>query len=111
LKAWVGAWNRRNRSFPTHCHLDGGLFLFRRASPRETSPKANLDKGRLKDTGQVKVNPFHRLLPKRDSQEEKSTEECTCLRDKTNTTRVCACSGLVLHQMTIFKCIYMSKMT
>jgi hypothetical protein len=22
---------------PTHCHLDGGLFLFRRASPRETS--------------------------------------------------------------------------
>jgi hypothetical protein len=24
-------------SFPTHCHLDGELFLFRMASPRETS--------------------------------------------------------------------------
>jgi hypothetical protein len=30
--------NWRNRSFPTHCHLDRELFLFREAKPKGDVP-------------------------------------------------------------------------
>jgi hypothetical protein len=51
---------------------------------------------------QVKEVPFHRLLPKRDSQVEVSTEDAPVCETRQK-TRICACSGLVLHKsMTIF---------
>jgi hypothetical protein len=46
---------------------------------------------------QVKEVPFHRLLPK-DSQEERSTEDAPVCETR-QTTRICACSGLVLQDI------------
>jgi hypothetical protein len=42
----------------------------------------------------IKVrDSLHRLLPRRDSQRRSSTDDGTCLRDKTNKTRICAAVG------------------
>ena len=38
LIAWRQDTNWCNRSFPTHCHLDGELFLFRVANPKGDVP-------------------------------------------------------------------------
>ena len=48
--------------------------------------------------GQVKEVPFHRLLPKRDSQVEVSTEDAPVCETKQRKLE-CACSGLVLHEI------------
>jgi hypothetical protein len=55
---------------------------------------------------QVKEVPFHRLLPKRDSQVEVSTDDAPVCETKQRRLEY-ACSGLVLHEsMTIFKYVY-----
>ena len=55
----------------------------------------------------VKEVPFHRLLPKRDSQVEVSTEDAPVCETRQK-TRVCACSGLVLHKINdyLYQFIY-----
>jgi hypothetical protein len=47
---------------------------------------------------QVKEVPFHRLLPKRDSQGERSTEDAPVCETR-QITRICACGGLVLQDI------------
>ena len=54
--------------------------------------------------------PFHRLLPKWDSQEKFFHWMAPVYETKTNTTRVCACSGLVLHQINDYLQMYIWAM-
>jgi hypothetical protein len=64
-------------------------------------------KERLKDNGQVKENPFHRLLPKKDSQKINPLKMHLFARQ--NKERLeCACSGLVLHEINdyLYQYIY-----
>jgi hypothetical protein len=46
---------------------------------------------------QVNEVPFHRLLPERDSQEDKTTDDAPVCETKQRKLE-CACSGLVLHK-------------
>jgi hypothetical protein len=60
------------------------------------------------------IGPFHRLLPNEIVKRKDLPLDGTCLRDKTNKTRICACSGLVLHNINdylliceqMIKCYY-----
>ena len=57
---------------------------------------------------QVKEVPFHRLLPKWDSQGEISTDDALVCETR-QITRICACSGLVVHNINDYPLIHMSK--
>ena len=54
---------------------------------------------------QVKEVPFHRLLPKWDSQGEKSTDDAPVCETKQRKLEY-ACSGLVLHKINDYLPIY-----
>ena len=58
---------------------------------------------------QSKRFPFTDYCQKRDSQEEYVPLDGTCLRDKTDKTRICACSGLVLHNQWLSSNVHMSN--
>jgi hypothetical protein len=56
---------------------------------------------------QVKDTPFTDCCPRRDSQRNKTTEDAPVCETRQK-TRVCACSGLVLHKINdyLYQFIY-----
>jgi hypothetical protein len=52
------------------------------------------------------IDSLYRLLPIEIVKEDIVPLDGTCLRDKTNKTRICACSGLVLHNINDYLQIY-----
>jgi len=93
LVAWRQESNWCNMSFPTHCHLNGELFLFRVANPKGDVP-SNLGFWRkrikgLRLKGQSKLFP-HRLLPREIVKVKVFHWKGTCLRDKANETKMCS---------------------
>jgi hypothetical protein len=81
-------------SFPTHCHLDGGLFLFRVANPKGDVP-SNLGYWKEKDqeikAQKVKVGfPFTDYHQEDSQREDKPQDRHLFARQGNNKTKTCS---------------------